>query len=238
LRARGRNALGKIEVAEIVSAQFSVGEKITMRKGTSVLLLAALAGLLFLPSCETMDRLTRALMSLRRLQFKLEGVHDFSLLGINLAGKSALTDFSPGDGLELVRGFSSKRLPAELTLDVLVQNPNDGTGGSTKTTSTLTSLESRLLIDGKPTVYGNIDQPIEVPGMGQATTIPIRMSIDLYEFFGQQGYEEIIGLALAVGGRRGDISRISLDAQPRVSTPYGEITYPGRITIIAKEFRY
>lgn len=208
-----------------------------MRKGTCVLVLAVLAGLVFMPSCETLDQLTRALMSLRRLQFKLGGIHDFGLLGINLSGKSALADFSAAEGLKLVQGFRSKRLPVELTLDILVQNPNDGTGGSTKTVSTLTSLESRLLIDGKPTVYGNIDKPIEVPGTGQAATVPVRMSFDLYEFFGQQGYEEIIGLALDIGGRRGDMTRISLDAQPKVSTPYGEIVYPGRITIISNEYR-
>ncbi len=209
-----------------------------MRKGTSVVLVAALAGLLFIQSCETLDQITRTLMSLRRLQFKLDGVHDFSLLGINFTGKSALADFSAADGLELFQGFRSKKLPAELTLDILVRNPNDGSGGSTKTTSTLTGLESRLLIDGKPTVYGNIDRPIEVPGTGQATTIPVRMSIDLFEFFGQQAYEEIINLALAIGGKRRDISRISLDAQPKVSTRFGEIVYPGRITIVSKEFSF
>jgi hypothetical protein len=201
------------------------------------LVLTALAGLLIMPSCETLDQITRALMNLRRLQFKLGGISDFGLLGIRLSGKSALTDFSVAEGLTLLQGFRTNRLPAELTLDILVQNPNDGTGGSTKTVSTLTSLESRLLIDGKPTVYGNIDRPIEIPGIGQATTIPIRMSIDLYEFFGQQGYQEILGLALAIGGSRRDVTRISLDAQPKVSTPYGEIVYPGRITIISQEFR-
>jgi hypothetical protein len=205
-----------------------------MRKGIFIL---ALAGLLFMQSCETLDQLTRTLMNLRRLQFKIGGIHDFGLLGINLSGKSGLLDFSAAEGLKLVQGFRSKKLPVELTLDILVQNPNDGTGGSTKTVSTLTSLESRLHIDEKPTVYGNIDKPIEVPGTGQAATVPVRMSIDLYEFFGQQGYEEIIGLALDIGGKRGDVTRISLDAQPRVSTPYGEIIYPGRITIISKEFR-
>jgi len=135
-----------------------------MRKGMFFL---ALAGLLFMQSCETLDQLTRALMSLRRLQFKIGRIHDFGLLGINLSGKSGLVDFSAAEGLKLIQGFNSKRLPAELTLDILVQNPNDGTGGSPKTVSTLTSLESRLLIDGKPTVYGNIDKPIEVPGTGQ-----------------------------------------------------------------------
>ncbi|MFW6140917.1 MAG: hypothetical protein ACOC5S_06145 [Acidobacteriota bacterium] len=208
-----------------------------MKKAASVLLIAALAGLLFLQSCETLNQLTQTLMNLQRLQFKLGGVHDFSLLGINFTGKSALTDFSPTNGLKLFQGFRSKQLPAELTLDVLVQNPNDGTEGTRKTTSTLTSLESRLLIDDRPTVYGNIDQPIQVPGTGQVTTVPIRMSIDLYEFFGQKGYKEIIGLALAIGGSSRDVSRLSLDAQPKVSTPLGDITYPGRITIVNKEFR-
>jgi hypothetical protein len=44
-------------------------------------------------------------------------------------------------------------------------------------------------------------------------------------------------LALAVGGANQDGSRLSLDAQPRVSTPYGTITYPGRLTIVNAEFR-
>jgi len=200
-------------------------------------LLAVLAGLLITSSCETLDQLTRVLLNLRRLQFKLDRVSDFGLLGIRLSGKSVLTDFTVTEGLTLLQGFRAKRLPAELTLDILVLNPNDGTGGSTKTVSTLTSLESRLLIDGKPTVTGNIDQPVEIPGTGQATTIPVRLSIDLYEFFAGQGYEEILGLALAIGGSRNDVTRISLDAQPRVSTPYGEVAYPGRITIISREFR-
>jgi hypothetical protein len=208
-----------------------------MKKGPSVIVLGALAGVLCLPSCETLEQITGALMNLRRLQFSLGGVSDFGLLGIRLSGKSGLTDFSVAEGLTLLQGFRGKRLPAELTLDILVRNPNDGTGGSTRTVSTLTSLESRLLIDGTPTVTGNIDRPIEIPGTGQAATIPIRMSIDLYEFFGQRGYDEILGLALAIGGSRGDATRVALDAQPKVSTPFGEIVYPGRITIISREFR-
>jgi len=208
-----------------------------LRKGKCALALAALAGLLFMQSCETLDPMTRALMTLRRLQFKLEEVRDFSLLGIKFSGKSSVTDFSAEEGVKLFQGFGSKGLPAEVTLDILVQNPNDGTAGSTKTMMTLTSLESRLLIDGTPTVSGDIDSPIEIPGTGQATTVPLRMSIDLYEFFGQQGYEKILGLALDIGGKQKNVARIALDAQPRVSTEYGEVIYPGRITIMSKAFR-
>jgi len=208
-----------------------------MKRKSFILAAGAVACIALMPSCSTVDHLARALMNLQRLQFKIGGIRDFSLLGIKLFGKSSLADFSADEGFRLFEGFGEKRLPVEMTLDILVQNPNDGTGGSTKTVSTLTGLESRLLIDETPTVYGNIDRPIEIPGTGQATTVSVRMSLDLFDFFGAQGYEKLIGLALDIGGRPSNTTRISLDAQPRASTPYGEIVYPGRITIISREFR-
>ena len=57
------------------------------------------------------------------------------------------------------------------------------------------------------------------------------------EFFGEKGYNDLLNLALALGGAKSDISRLAIDAQPRVSTPLGEITYPGRITVVSKEYR-
>jgi len=208
-----------------------------LQKKTRAFLLAAILGAFLFESCATLQDLAGVLANLRRLEFKLSRVQHFSLAGITIGEKSALTDFSVAEGIALLRGFQAKRLPAEFVLDILVRNPNDGTGGSAKTISTLTGLESRLLINGDPTVYGNIDSPIEIPGTGQATTVPLRFSIDLYEFFGNEGYEGLINMALAIGGLKGSASRLSLDAQPSVTTPLGVITYPGRIMIVDREFR-
>ena len=210
-----------------------------MRSRLKTAILAALviqaAGLL--SSCAALEPFLSALSNLQRLQFRLADVSDFSVLGIRIEGKSALNDFSVMDGVKLVQGFTAKRLPAEFVLRVEVRNPNDGTGGSPRTVSTLTGLESRLLIDGTPTVIGNIDQAIEIPGTGRNTVIPIRMTIDLYEFFAAKGYEGLLNLALALGGAERDPARVALDAQPTVTTPLGPIVYPGRITIIDAEFR-
>ncbi len=208
-----------------------------MKQRRIVVLAAALALLIGLQSCATLEQLAGALVNLQRLKFKLGAVHDFSVLGINLGGKARLQDFTAAEGLRLVQGFASRRLPAEFVLNILAVNPNDGTGGSKQTVTTLTGLESRLLIDGKPTVTGNIDRPIEIPGTGQESTIGIRLGIDLYEFFGQGGYNDLLGLALAIGGKSGSSSRLSLDALPTVTTPFGPLTYPNRITIINTEFR-
>jgi hypothetical protein len=193
--------------------------------------------ILLLHGCATLGEITRTLTNLKRLQFRLEGIGDFSLAGIRIGQKSQLRDFSITDGIQLLAAFRGKRLPARFLLNVEALNPNDGSGGSTKTISTLTRFDWRLLIDNQPTISGGIDKPLEIPGTGQSTIIPLRLELDLYEFFGNHGYDDLLNLALALGGKRGDISRVALDAQPSVSTPLGDITYPEHITIISKEFR-
>lgn len=207
-----------------------------MKKRRTILLAAVLAVIVTAQSCATLGQIASALVNLQRLKFKLGSVHNFALLGISLGGKTRLTDFTVADGVRLFQAFGTKRFPAEFVLDVLAINPNDGTGGSKQTVSTLSSLESRLLIDDKPTITGNIDSPIDIPGTGQQSVIPIRLGLDLYEFFGQGGYNDVIGLALAIGGKQGSSSRLSLDALPRVSTPFGSISSP-RLTIVSHEFR-
>lgn len=199
----------------------------------SLVVLALLLG----QSCAALSEVASGLTSLRRVQFKVGAVSDFRLAGIETAGKTNLSEFSAVDAFRLLQAFRSRELPAEFTLEVLALNPNDGSGGTTRTATTLTALESRLLIDGKTTVTGNIDQPIELPGTGRTVSIPIRLSLDLVEFFGDKRYEDLINLALALGGGRSDPTRLALDAQPRVTTPYGTLTYPGRITIVSTEFR-
>jgi len=187
--------------------------------------------------CSALFQAAGALQNLKRLTFRLDKVRDVRLAGVALGNKSSLQQFSVLDAARLLEAFRRGSLPAELVLEVAAVNPNDGSGGSSRTTSTLTALDGRLLIDGKPTVKADIERAIEIPGTGQATLVPIRLSLDLYEFFGEKRYEDLVNLALALGGLRRDLTRVSIDARPRVTTPLGDITWPGRITIVEKEFR-
>jgi len=197
----------------------------------------ALTSVLALSSCAALNDMASALANLQRLKFKIGSVRDFRLLGLDISRKSKLTDFGATDIMKIAQSYSSKKLPVSFVIDVLAVNPNDGTGGTTKTAGTLTALECRLLIDGNPTVYGNIDSPIEIPGTGQESVIPLRLSLDLLEFFADKRYEDLVSMALAIGGRNGSPARLSLDAQPTVSTPLGPITYPGRLAIVSADFR-
>lgn len=177
-----------------------------------------------------------AITNVQRLQFKLNNVTGLKAAGVGFSNASKITDFSILDGAKLLGAFGEGKLPVEFTLNVLAKNPNDGTGGTKNTSAVIKNLAWRLFIDSKETITGNVGG-ITVPGVGQATNIPVTMSFDLMKFFKDQGYDGIINLALALGGRNGSAARITLKATPTIETILGPITYPGEIEIIDREFR-
>ena len=182
--------------------------------------------------CSVYETLT----NLSRLKFKVGNVNGFQINGISFSGKSKLADFNPLDLLKISSAFAQGSLPASFILNVEAKNPNDGTGGYKKTDATLQNFRWRLFLDEKETISGDIDKPVTVPGTGDVTTIPLRIDIDLMKFFKDKGYESIINLALALGGAQGSSTKISLYATPTVSSPLGNITYPGELKLVDYEF--
>ncbi len=177
-----------------------------------------------------------AIVNLQRLQFKLDKVTGMSLADVPLSSITSLSNFSILDGVKLVAAFGSGKLPAKFTLNVKAKNPNDGTGGTKNTSAVIKNMAWRLFLDNKETVNGNVGG-ISVPGVGEATNIPIDIGLDLVQFFNNAGYESIMNLALALGGKNGSASRVNLKVTPTIETVLGLITYPGEIDVIDKEFR-
>lgn len=184
--------------------------------------------------CAALKDFSNTMTNLARLKFKLDSVSGFQLAGIPLSGKTTL---SVMDGARILSAFSRNELPATFVLNVGALNPNDGTGGTTKTSSTLTSLSWTLIVDNTLTIKGDIADPITIPGTGQEVLIPLQMNLDLVKFFKDKGYESIVNLALAIGGASGSPSRLTLRVKPTVQTPYGPLTYPNEIDVIDREFR-
>lgn len=174
--------------------------------------------------------------NLSRLQFKVGDVNGFQINGVSISNKSKLGDFNPLDLLNLSSAFAQGTLPTSFILNVDAKNPNDGTGGYKKSDATLQNFKWRLFLDDKETISGDIAQPVTIPGTGDVTTIPIRINLDLIKFFKDKGYESIINLALALGGNQGSSSKISLYATPTVSSPLGNITYPGELKLVDTQF--
>ena len=187
--------------------------------------------------CKTVTDITNALSSLNKMEFKLRNIENMRLAGVDVSKVSDPKRLSITDGISLGKAFAEKRLPASFVLNVDARNPNNGTSGARSVPLTLNGFDWRLLIDDVRTIGGNIAEPIDIPGTTANTNIPLSVNLDMYQFFAEKGYDGIVNLALALGGANGSASRVKLDAQPSVGTPFGQMTYPGRLTIVDKEFR-
>jgi hypothetical protein len=175
-------------------------------------------------------------VNISRLKFKLGDVNNFTLSGVNLTNKRKIEDFTSIEILKLSSSFASGKLPVSFVLNVNAKNPNDGKGGYKKTNATIKSFPWRLSIDDKETIAGNIGNPVTVPGTGEETIIPLTLELDLVRFFKDKGYEQIINLALNIGGNSGSASRLALFTKPTVTSSFGDITYPEEIKIV--DFQY
>jgi len=102
--------------------------------------------------------------------------------------------------------------------------------------TSLSSFPWKLYLNDVPTISGNINKPIYVPATGESVNIPIRMKVDFLQFFKDKGYAELVSLALSIGGVNGTSSNIKLKATPTISTSFGDIKYPGELTIMNKEW--
>ena len=206
-----------------------------------IMLRACFVLTLFIPmfllqGCAALKEVQDTFMNLKRLQFKLDSIVPGKLAEINLGKINQASKLSFTDGLKLTNAFAKKSLPLSFVLNLAARNPNDGTGGSSRNTSTISSLAWKLKFDGQETITGDINKPVEIPGTGQVSIIPLSMSIDLYKFFGEQGYDKILNLALAVAGQDGSTARLTLAAIPTITVAGIPIQYPGELNIIDKEF--
>lgn len=198
----------------------------------TALMMAAMLG-----GCKALKDVTSALTDLKKLQFKLENVNSFRLAGVDVSKASNPSSISTMEMISLGAAFAQKKMPVEFTLNVAARNPNDGSAsGGRSTPLYLRKLGWTLLIDDRTTISGVVDKRLEIPATGQSTMIPITVGLDLYQFFGDKGLNDMINLALAIGGAQGSSSRLKLTAKVSVETPIGLVDYPGDITIVDQQF--
>lgn len=170
------------------------------------------------------------------LQFKLGEVNGFTVNNIDISTKSSLTDLTPIEIFSLSSTISQGKLPISFVLNVDIKNTDDRTGGYAKADVTLKSFMWRLFIDDLETISGDIEHPVTVPANGEIESIPLKINLDLLQYFNNQGFDNLINLILSIGGKQGSASKITLYATPVVSTCWGDIKYTGELKIIEKQF--
>jgi hypothetical protein len=175
---------------------------------------------LLLAGCATLQQLA----ALSRVAFGLGKVVNGRLAGVPLSRFANYRDLSVADVGRITVAFARSDVPLEFDLNVEARNPAEN-----RTTATMARLAWTLLLDNTATVSGTLDSSVTLPA-GQTVNIPLRMRVNLREFFDGPA-ESLFNLAAGVAGLRADPTRVTLRATPTINTPIGPITYPSPITI-------
>ncbi|HEX7069937.1 MAG TPA: LEA type 2 family protein [Rhodothermales bacterium] len=176
--------------------------------------------------CQTL----RQVAALRMVDFALDNVADVRLAGVQLDRIRSYEDLRPTDLARLAASLAQRRLPLAFDLHVAAENPADN-----PVEARLLSMDWTLFLEDRETISGVLDQEFLIPP-GSVTDIPLRIQLDLVDFFGDN-MRDLVNLALSLSGEGGEPTNVRLEALPTINTAIGPIRYPQPITIISREIR-
>ncbi|MEY3386286.1 MAG: hypothetical protein RIR53_1097 [Bacteroidota bacterium] len=193
--------------------------------------------LFLVASCASIRDMANSIMSLKDMQFRILRVENMRIVGVDVSRLRSISDVSVVDAAKLLTAYRSKRLTTTFTVYVEARNPNDGSGGAKPADLTLKELPWQLFIDDKPTISGAIRKEVGIPGGQTSAPFPLEIEVDLTKVIGDRGYEDLMALALSIGGLNSEPTKVMVEATPTVSTPYGVVKSPRPIRIVNTEFR-
>lgn len=174
--------------------------------------------------------------NISRLKYKIHSASDYQLAGIKIAEKKNAKDFSSIELLKLTSALLQEKMPLTFKLNIEAKNPNEGISGFERTDITIESFPWRLFVNDREVINGNIEKPQFIPGKGESTIIPLAVEFDLVKNYKEKNLDDILNLALKLGGKEGSSSNVKLKVKPTIGTPAGQIMYPDEITIVDRTF--
>jgi hypothetical protein len=189
-------------------------------KNISYLLL--LAVLVFSFGCKTKDDLK----AFKEAKYSLEGIDKLHLNGVNLLDKKRAEDFNFAEAAMLFSAFSDNNLAANSTLGLNVKLDE----GSKDRSMTVTQLKWQLLLNGKQTLSGLINEPIEL--RDGLNTISVKTAVRLAEENGKPDFNNLLGLlALLDNQDKSKRPALVLQIKPTIQTSVGPVEFPSFINI-------
>ena len=174
----------------------------------------------FLFGCESSSEL----QSLSRCEFRLSGVEDVTLAGVNVQNIQSIEDVNLADALVIYAAAGTSNFPLSLSVLVDVRNPNPNNAA-------LTKAEWILLIDGHEITRGTYEERVVIPAYGGIATFTVPVEANLKEAMNGESQLAMINLGLNLANLGGQASRITLRARPYIQVGSRLIPYPGYIDI-------
>lgn len=180
-----------------------------------VMILSATVVLL-LSSCATLQQA----MELSSVKFTFDHVSAVRVAGINLMNLDSVDQLDMFQMARATLAVSRKNLPLDMTVHVKTENPLVN-----RVAATLVSMDWTLMLDGRETISGTLNDRITLPA-GEAQTIPLKFRLNMFEFFNEKNAADMLDLALAFAGSNGSVPEgVALKIRPTIETPLGPMRY-------------
>lgn len=176
---------------------------------------------LFLFACST----KKDIDAFKEAKYELEGIDQLTVNGISMLDKKRADDFSFGEAAMLFSAFSDNKIDAVSTLGLKVKLPE----GSETRSMTITQLKWQLLVDGKQTLSGLINEPIEL--RDGLNTITVKTPIKLAEENGKVNLSKVMQLTALLNSEASKRPPLTLQIKPTIETSVGPVELPSFINI-------
>ena len=178
--------------------------------------------LLSFSGCATMTQHS----DLSKVKFTLDYISDVSVAGINLMHIQSPEDLNMFQVARATLAVSRENLPLNLTLHLKSENPL-----ANRVAAKLIRIDWTLVLDGRDTVSGTMHNNIKL-NAGEVESIPLSLSLNMFEYFNEKSAMDMLDLALAFAGSDGAIPQgVALKVRPTIDTIFGPITYGKGILI-------
>lgn len=180
--------------------------------------------LFFLHGCSSLTKLG----AFSHCEFRLYGLSEPLLCGIDLSHKRSWRDFSISEGQRIALYLLGSHLPFDATAIVEVRNP-----GSTP--AAVNAIQWKLKVDKTRLAMGSVNEPVEVPPSGGRVLVAVPVHADLIDLLEGDSPQTMMNFVLNLINSGKKSSELNLQIKPSIAVGSRSVRYPGYFSI-SKEF--
>lgn len=188
------------------------------------ILIFSIIMIVILTSCSAF----KELMSFTKCEFRMKDIESIRLAGVNLEGKSSISDFKLTDISMFTQHALRGTLPLDMILNVEAKNPN-------QQSAAINQVEWIAYIDDLEMMTGFVNERIVIPANNGVGVIPLHIKFDMKKIAKSSTGNAIANLALNLMNIGEKESQFTIKIKPTILVGSFELEYPGYFTI-SKEF--